>query len=95
MNRIAAAAAEEALTDADWDLTSDRVPCEKHFRTGVSVGSGVGSLQEIEESTALILNNVMQFMRYRCLWVAMYGVQACISVFILLSYLFPIVLCVL
>ena len=44
------AASEMALNDADWHPTSD----EDQFRTGVLIGSGIGGLQGIEQTSLLL-----------------------------------------
>ncbi len=44
------AASEMALNDADWHPTED----EDRFRTGVLIGSGIGGLQGIEQTSLLL-----------------------------------------
>lgn len=46
----AIAAAEEALNDADWHPTAD----EDQYRTGVMIGSGIGGLQSIYETSTTL-----------------------------------------
>ncbi|AGH99059.1 3-oxoacyl-[acyl-carrier-protein] synthase, KASII [Micavibrio aeruginosavorus EPB] len=46
----AIAAAEEALDDADWHPTAD----EDQYRTGVMIGSGIGGLQSIYETSTTL-----------------------------------------
>ena len=46
----AMAAAEQALTDANWSVQND----EDAYRTGVLIGSGIGGLQGIEQTSLLL-----------------------------------------
>ena len=46
----AVAASDMALADADWHPTED----EDRFRTGVLIGSGIGGLQGIEQTSLLL-----------------------------------------
>ena len=50
--QYAVAAAKEALEDSGLDLTA-----EDPFRTGVSIGSGIGSLQAVEREHQRLLKN--------------------------------------